>query len=132
MAYQLKRKKRVHKVLELLDNSGKVETRLTVDISVDDFRNRYPQVMRKVQEAQTMLDEKGDDDASAIAASQIALKAVFVLVFGEAQTRQFLEYYENRYAEAFIEVVPFINEEIIPEVQKAVKEEQARISSLMK
>lgn len=132
MAYQLKRKKRVHKVLELLDNSGKVETRLIVDISVDDFRNRYPQVMKKVQEAQTMLDEKGDDDASAIAASQIALKAVFVLVFGEAQTRQFLEYYENRYAEAFIEVVPFINEEIIPEVQKAVKEEQARISSLMK
>ena len=132
MAYQLKRKKRVHKVLELQDNSGKVETRLTVDISVDDFRNRYPQVMQKVQEAQTMLDEKGDDDASAIAASQIALKAVFVLVFGEAQTRQFLEYYENRYAEAFIEVVPFINEEIIPEVQKAVKEEQARISSLMK
>ena len=132
MAYQLKRKQRINKTLELLGKDGKVETKLVVDIAVDDFRNRYPLVIGKVKEAQTMLDEKGDDDASAIAASQIAMKAVFVLVFGESQTRQFLDYYQNRYSEAFLDVIPFITEEIIPAVQKAVKEEQARISSIMK
>lgn len=132
MAYQLRKKKHVVKKLDLMDDKGKVEKTLNVDIVVDDFRNRYPQVMSKVREAQQMLDEKGDDDMQAIAASQIALKAVFVLVFGELQTRSFLEYYENRYSEAFLDVIPFITDEIIPEVQKAVEEENARISGIMK
>lgn len=132
MAYQLRKKKHIVKKLDLVGDNGKVEKTLNVDIVADDFRNRYPQVMSKVREAQQMLNEKGDDDLQAIAASQIALKAVFVLVFGELQTRSFLEYYENRYSEAFLDVIPFITDEIIPEVQKAVEEENARISGIMK
>lgn len=132
MAYQIKRKKHIIKQLELLDEKGKPERTLNVDIVVDDFRQRYPIIMKDVKEAQKMLDEKGEDDAQAVVASQIALKAVFVLVFGEIQTREFLEYYKNRYSEAFLDVVPFITEEIIPEVQKAVETENARISEIMK
>lgn len=132
MAFQLKKKRHVNKKLDLLDSNGAVEKTLTVDIVVDDFRNRYPQVMADVKKAQDMLDEKGDKDNEAIVASQIAIKAVFVLVFGPVQTRDFLEYYENRYSEAFLDVIPFITEEIIPEVNKAVSEENARISAIMK
>ena len=131
MAYQLKRKKHIIKQLELLDDNNKPEMTLNVDIVVDDFRNRYPAVMDEVRRAQQMLDENGDSDAEAIAASQIAMKAVFVLVFGELQTRRFLEYYKNRYTEAFVDVIPFITEEIMPEVNKAVSEENARIEKLM-
>ena len=131
-SYQLKRKKHINKTLDLLDDKGKIEKTLTVDIVVDDFRNRYPQVMEQVAKAQLLMDEKGEDDIQAITAVQIALKAVFVLVFGEIQTRMFLEYYANRYSEAFLDVIPFINEEIIPEVKKALSEENNRISELMK
>lgn len=131
MAYQLKKKKHIVKQLELLDENNKPEMTLNVDIVVDDFRNRYPTIMADVRKAQQMIDENGDTDTEAIAASQIALKAVFVLVFGEIQTRRFLEYYQNRYAEAFVDVIPFITEEIIPEVNKAVSEENARIEKLM-
>ena len=60
------------------------------------------------------------------------MQAVFVLVFGERQARDFLDYYENRYSEAFLDVIPFIADEIIPEVQKAVKEENNRIQAIMK
>lgn len=131
MAYQLKKKKHIIKQLELMGEKGKAEWTLNVDIIVDDFRNRYPSIMTEVKKAQEMLDEKGPEDAEAIVASQIAMKAVFCLVFGEVQTRKFLEYYENRYYEAFLDVIPFINEEIIPAVQDAIKDENARIEKLM-
>lgn len=129
---QLKKRKHINKVLELLDDNGKIEKKLTVDIAVDAFRNRYPRVMAEVKKAQDMLAEKGDNDIEAITASQIAVKAVFVLVFGEVQTKEFLEYYENRYSEAFMDVIPFITDEIMPEVNKAVEEENERISGIMK
>ena len=129
---QLKRKKHIIKTLELLDDAGKVEKTLSVDIVVDDFRNRYPRVMAEVKKAQAMLDESGDDNPDAVVAAQIAVKAVFVLVFGEIQTREFLEYYENRYSEAFLDVIPFITDEIMPEVKKAVEMENNRIMGIMK
>lgn len=129
---QIKKKKHINKVLELLDEKGKVEKKLTVDIIVDVFRNRYPRVMAEVKKAQDLLAEKGEDDVEAITASQIAVKAVFVLVFGEAQTKEFLEYYENRYSEAFLDIIPFITDEIMPEVNKAVEQENKRISGIMK
>lgn len=132
MGYQIRKKTHVNKTLDLLDSKGKVEKTLRVDIIVDEFRNRYPQVMADVRKAQELLDQKGDDDAEAIAASQIAIKAVLVLVFGPVQTRDFLDYYENRYSEAFLDVIPFITEEIMPAVIKAVSEENARIQSIMK
>ena len=132
MGYALKKKQHIYKSLDLLDEDGDVEYTLEVDSVVDDFRNRYPAVMAEVKKAEQMLDENGDDNVEAIVASQIALKAVFVLIFGEIQTRTFLEYYENRYTEAFMDVVPFINEEILPEVKKAVEKENERISTLMK
>lgn len=132
MAYQLKKKKHIYKTLELLDDQGKAEKTLTVDIIVDEFRNRYPKVIEDVKKAQNMLDANGEDDVEAIVASQIAVKAVFVLVFGEVQTRDFLEYYQNRYSEAFMDVIPFITEEILPEVNKAAKKESERIMELMK
>lgn len=129
---QLQKRKHINKKLDLLDEKGKVEKTLTVDIIVDVFRNRYPKVMAEVKKAQEMIDERGDGDADAIVASQIAVKALFVLVFGEIQTKEFLEYYENRYAEAFMDVIPFITDEIMPEVNKAVEQENNRISGIMK
>jgi hypothetical protein len=132
MAYQLKKKRHINKTLDLIGNDGNVEKTLTVDIIVDEFRNRYPMVMADVKKAQAMIEAKGENDTEAIVASQIAVKAVFVLVFGAVQTKEFLEYYENRYSEAFLDVIPFITDEIIPEVQKAVEEENKRIQSIMK
>lgn len=132
MAYQLKKKKHIYKSLELLDDEGKVEKKLNVDIIVDDFRNRYPKVIADVRKAEAMLDENGKDDVEAIVASQVAVKAVFVLVFGEVQTREFLEYYKNRYSEAFLDVIPFITEEIMPEVIKEAEKENKRIQDIMK
>lgn len=129
---QLKRRKHIVKRLDLLDDAGKIERTLTVDIVVDDFRNRYPKIMGEVRRAQELIEKNGAEDIEAITASQIAVNAVFVLVFGEVQTREFLEYYENRFQEAFLDVIPFITDEIIPEVQKAVEEENKRIQSIMK
>ena len=129
---QLKRKKHIIKTLDLLNDEGKVEKTLSVDIVVDDFRNRYPLVMTEVQKAQKMVEEKGEQDAGAVVASQIAVKAVFVLIFGDIQAREFLEYYENRYYEAFQDVIPFITDEIMPEIKKAVETENNRIQGIMK
>jgi S-adenosylmethionine synthetase len=132
MGYQLKKKKHINKSLDLIGDDGKVEKTLTVDIVVDDFRNRYPKVMADVKKAQAMLDSSGETDVEAVVASEIAVKAVFVLIFGEIQTREFLQYYENRYSEAFLDVIPFITDEIIPAVKKAVEQENNRIQSVMK
>ena len=131
MAYQIKKKKHIIKQLELLNDKGKPEKTLSIDIVVDDFRNRYPSVMADIRKAQSMIDEKGQDNVEAIAASQIAIKALFVLVFGQQQTKTLIEYYENRYFEGFMDIIPFVTDEIMPEVQKAVNEENARISSIM-
>lgn len=132
MAYQIKKKKHIIKQLELLNDKGKPEKTLSIDIVVDDFRNRYPIVMADIRKAQSMIDEKGQDNVEAVAASQIAIKALFVLVFGQQQTKTLIEYYENRYFEGFMDIIPFVTDEIMPEVQKAVNEENARISSIMK
>ena len=132
MSYQLKKKKYIHKTLELLGDNNKVEKTLVVNIAIDDFRNRYPAVMAEVKKAQAMVDASEEDDVEAIVAAQVAVEAVFNLIFGRQQTKDFLEYYENRYSEAFLSVVPFITDEIIPEVQKAVSEENKRIQDVMK
>lgn len=132
MGYKLQKKKHIYKTLDLLDDQGKVEKTLSVDIVVDEFRNRYPKVMTDVRKAEQMLNENGKDDVEAIVASQMAVKAVFVLVFGEIQTREFLEYYKNRYSEAFLDVIPFITDEILPEVTKAAEIESKRIQDIMK
>lgn len=129
---QLRKKKHINKTLELLDENGNIEKKLIVDIVVDDFRNRYPRIKADIEKAQEMLEANGENDTDAIVASQMAVKAMFVLVFGEVQTREFLEYYENRYTEAFVDVIPFITDEIIPEVNKAVEIENRRISGIMK
>lgn len=129
---KLQKRKHINKKLDLLDEKGKIEKTLTVDIAVDVFRNRYPKVMADVRKAQEMLDERGEGDADVIVASQMAVKALFVLVFGEIQTKEFLQYYENRYTEAFMDVIPFITDEIMPEVNKAVEQENNRISGIMK
>lgn len=131
MAYQIKKKKHIIKQLELLNDKGKPEKTLSIDIVVDDFRNRYPIIMADIRKAQSMIDEKGQDNVEAIAASQIAIKALFVLVFGQQQTKTLIEYYENRYFEGFMDIIPFVTDEIMPEIQKAVNEENARISSIM-
>lgn len=132
MGYQIKKKKHIVKTLDLLGADGKVEKTLTVDIVVDDFRNRYPAVMAEVKKAQAMLDASGEDDVEAIVGAQVAVTAVFDLIFGRPQTRDFLEYYENRYSEAFLDVIPFVTDEIMPEVQKAVEQENKRIQDVMK
>ncbi len=132
MGYQIKKKKHIVKTLDLLGADGKVEKTLTVDIVVDDFRNRYPAVMAEVKKAQAMLDASGEDDVEAIVGAQVAVTAVFDLIFGRPQTRDFLGYYENRYSEAFLAVIPFVTDEIIPEVQKAVEQENKRIQDVMK
>lgn len=132
MGYQLKKKKHINKSLDLIGDDGKVEKTLTVDIVVDDFRNRYPKVMADVKKAQAMLDASGETDVEAVVASEIAVKALFVLIFGEIQTRDFLQYYENRYSEAFLDVIPFVTDEIIPAVKKAVEQENKRIQDVMK
>ena len=118
MAYQIKRKQHVQETLELCNTAGVVELSINVDIDVDKMGGRIAAAQNVMGMAQTLIAEK-PDSAEAQEAFGSAVLALFAVIFGQDDADKIVHYYEGHYAEMLLDVMPFIAEVIMPEVQKA-------------
>ena len=123
--YQVKRS-RIVEQLEIDDNGKKVV--LDVDISADAILSQYTKAQYAIAQAQRAA-QKAKDDKDLQAAEEAmgnAIISLFRVVFGEKQTDQILQIYDNRALEMLGDIAPFIADVIAPRVQEAQQRIQER------
>ncbi|MBO5971355.1 MAG: hypothetical protein J6S14_23015 [Clostridia bacterium] len=125
MAYKITRN-RIVEELEIEDN-GKTLL-LNVDINVDSILHNYniAQVAMHTaaQEAKAAANNK--DLQKAEEKMGEAVLSLFEIIFGEEQTKQIIEFYDNRVTEMLGDVAPFINDVVTPKIQEAQQRIQER------
>lgn len=108
---------RNHVVEDLeLDDNGKKLT-LHVDLNVDTILRRYLQTagaLAKAQQAarQGLTEEK-------VEALGAAILDLFSVIFGDAQAKQLIDFYDGAYTEMLTDVTPFIQDVVAPKVNEA-------------
>lgn len=118
--YQIKRNHIVED-LEIEDN-GKI-LKLSVDINVDSMLRAYNNAQYKI--AQASIDAKKAADEKDVDKAQVAMGdavlSLFEVVFGEAQTKQIVKFYDNKPLEMLGDIAPFIADAVAPKFQEAQK-----------
>lgn len=129
--YQVKRS-RIVEQLEIDDNGKKVV--LDVDISADAILSQYTKAQYAIAQAQQAA-QKAKDDKDLQASEEAmgnAIIGLFRVVFGEKQTDQILQIYDNRALEMLGDIAPFIADVIAPRVQEAQQRIQERYKQVSK
>lgn len=134
MAYQLKRSNKVFETLELVNESGSVEHSLKIEIDADliinDFRkckNALVNSERKLKEAQKA--DNLDEMEELFGAYGNAVINILKLLLGDENTDVIIEFYEERYVELSMHIMPFIYNVIQPAVEKAVNEKKESLKN---
>ena len=116
--YQIKRNHIVEE-LEIEDN-GKV-LKLSVDINVDSMLKAYNNAQYKI--AQASIDaQKANDNKDMSAAEEAmgnAVLGLFGVIFGEEQTKQIIDFYDNKALEMLGDIAPFISDVVAPRFKEA-------------
>lgn len=118
MVYQIKRNHIVEQ-LEIEDN-GKTLV-LGVDINVDQILSRYNKAgyaMAMAQKAASTANNREELDKAEEMMGEAVL-ALFEVIFGEEQTKQIIEFYENRALEMLADISPFIADVVQPKIAEA-------------
>lgn len=140
MAYKASRSARLNETLELVDAKGSTVHLINIDLDVDgmaqEFNKRYNSVIAAEKAAKAvsykeiteMTDEAAQAINNAVAAFGAAAVSLFKLIFGEENTAAILDFYENKYIEMCINIVPFITDVIVPKIKQSTKEAQTRLA----
>ena len=101
--------------LELEDNGKKLV--LHVYMNVDKILGRYLQVAGELAQAQRAVRAAQTDEK--VEALGAAILNVFSVIFGDAQAKQLVDFYDGAYMEMLADVTPFINDVVAPKVNEA-------------
>ena len=115
MAYQIIRKSKITEELELCRADGTVAERLTVDIDIDSIGARVYKAYENMAIAQLDLQK----DARNVEAFGRAVLNLFVVIFGEDGANRIAAFYENKEGEMLLDLIPFINNVVMPQVSAA-------------
>ena len=110
-----------------LDDNGKKLT-LHVDLNVDAMLSRYTQVAGELAKAQQEA-RKGLTEER-IEALGTAILNLFVVIFGEDQAKQLVDFYNGAYTEMLADVTPFITDVVTPKVNEAQQRIMSRYRSV--
>lgn len=120
MAYQAKKHKRFQEDFELLDEEGKVVHTLHVELDADDvvvkISRKHTDLMRAYADTTGMEKKVSSAEEANQRFEKLgrAVTDIIEAVFGKDDAATILDFYENRYVEMTKEVVPFINQVVIP------------------
>ena len=127
--YSLKRKQRINEQLALVNEQGKQVKVLTVDLDVDTVLGRYNQAKNTIIRAEQII--KDNQSEKNLEEYGQAVCELLEVIFGESNTKEILDFYDNRYVEMLDEVYPYILEVIEPKLRQISREKakqmQARI-----
>lgn len=112
---------RITEELEIEDNGTTLH--LDVDISADEILKRYNQAQYAIAKANEAVKNAATDDEIGKAMEQlgVAVLTLFEVIFGENQTEQIVDFYQNRTLEMLGDIAPFISDVIAPKVLEAQK-----------
>lgn len=144
--YKAKLVKHVCKEMQLTDEGGKVVFKASVDVAVDDYMNNIPALSKQMQETekkrkavQETAKQEGADIMDMVQAlgelSEVMTKCIdsyLITIFGAMKTNELLKACNFRHMDAYCAVVPFVNECIVPEIDKEMNKNMARIEDIMK
>ena len=125
MGWKIQRAKAITEVLELCDANGGTVAEIAVEADVDKIAAGYRKAEIAIVNAQTAAQNAGNDAYMQLGA---AITSLFQLIFGESGTDKIIEYFDGRYTEMLLQVMPFIREVVVPAVQKAAVNKRATIA----
>lgn len=130
MAYQVKRRGIYTSELALTEEDGTVVHMLHVEIDPDSMVKKLSEkrvaLIRAMQDLETAsgggitVDEK-------LAVIGRSVEDLFEAVFGNDGAQTIITFYNERYIEMCQEVLPFITQEVIPQVRKLAQESKKQV-----
>ena len=131
MAYQAKRHNTYTEEFELVNEFGEVVHTLHVSIDpgsmVEKLSGQYTELLRTQTEIQSIDPEEKGELIGAYQKLGNAVIAILKSVFGDDDTEIILEFYNNRYNEMALEVMPFITDVVIPKIREITQQNRKSI-----
>lgn len=131
MAYQIKRRNHYVEQLELVDESGRIAHTLNIDLDpgvvAEDLSKKYLDLMKTKEEVDQLKLEKPEELVEAYEQLGNAAISMIAAVFGKENTEVILKFYDGRYNDLILEVVPFIRDVVVPEVRRMAQEQRKEI-----
>lgn len=126
MAFKLKRFKKTES-LELVNEEGVTEKVITVRLDKAGLAMNVSKKFVEIQRLQAMAEKaRGKENAEELV-TKLGQTVIdfFEIIFGEEDTKAILEFYEGNYIEMALEVMPFIQEKVLPTV-RAIAQQNRR------
>lgn len=126
MAFKLKRFKKTES-LELVNEEGATEKIITVRLDKAGLAMKASKKYVEIQRLQAMAEKaRGKENAEELV-TKLGQTVIdfFEIIFGEEDTKAILEFYEGNYIEMALEVMPFIQEKVLPTV-RAIAQQNRR------
>ena len=114
---------RIEKDLEIVTSGGEDIAVLHVSISMREMETRVAKAYEAMSIARAELQKKPD----AVEAYGKAVIAFMQTIFGDEQTAQLLEIYDSDYTQMLLDVVPFIQDEIMPALKAVSTQTKERM-----
>lgn len=114
---------RIDKDLEIVTSGGEEIAVMHVSISMREMETRVAKAYEAMSIARAELQKKPD----AVEAYGKAVIAFMQTIFGDDQTAQLLEIYESDYTQMLLDVVPFIQDEIMPALKAVSTQTKERM-----
>ncbi len=127
MAYEIKKTGNYKDTLKLTNEQGE-ELIIAVSINIEGMAAKYQNAQIKIAQIKKKID---DDDAGYEELGEATLE-LFELFFGEDNTKSLIKWYEGEYGELVIDVMPYINEVIVPKIKELSTAKRAKLQSARK
>lgn len=118
---------RLERDLEITDKSGNQIAVFHVSITMREMETRVAKAYEQLSIAQVELKK----NPGAVEAYGKAVIAFFETIFGD-QTAELLAIYENDYTQMLLDIVPFIQDEIMPALKAMSETTKERMLSAVK
>lgn len=127
--YTIQRKnKHIREELELLSIDGKEKMNVTVDLDIDQIAARMAKSYEMMGMLQNELKNDPKNQKTMEAFGQAVLE-IFNIIFGDEQAAGILKFYENDYTEMLVDLFPFINDQIMPQVKAASRQRREQLEA---
>lgn len=131
MAYQIKKRNHYVEQLELVDEAGRVVHALNIDLDpgavAEDLSRKYLDLVKTKEEVDRLKLEKPEELAEAYERLGNAAISMITAVFRKENTEVILKFYDSRYNDLILEVVPFIRDVVVPEVRRMAQEQRKEV-----
>lgn len=128
MAYQVKKDtKVVVEELELVDQDGVVQKKLTIPVSVSGVASRasakYLELLKlkKEMDNQQLLEDK----AALYDRMCRVIPEIYAAIVGEGNAKELADFYDGDPVEMMVHTLPFLRDVLIPKMRDRAKELQA-------